>query len=212
MPTATRVLLSATERPGVCAAGPGRTLALRASILLRLGQRSAGRSGHRTRRRRVSAAVAIGRCVARRVDRLIDWIPTWYRFLERRWKAISRRRPTAAYSRCPRAGMDGMFYGKGHFRMRARRGRHRRVPTARVPVLVVPGHEYVLGEPGVRCPADLAEWNQARLDPDGVFRGVISIIRSRRARTGSTRSDTLQGSICARVLYPRERRRSRCAS
>ena len=57
--------------------------------------------------------------LTQRIDRLIDWIPTWYRHLTKRVEGYYEARKDALYFMISTAGMDGLSYGKGWFDIRA---------------------------------------------------------------------------------------------
>ena len=113
---------AATRKLG--AARSGRALALPAAVLLRLG-----RTKSRPTWSSSGSAPSIRRPlpspedIARRVDRLIAWIPTWYRHLERRIETLLRRARRSLPLHLV-VGRDGRpALRQGPFQLRARPGR-----------------------------------------------------------------------------------------
>ena len=90
----------------------------------------------------------------------------------------------------------------------ARRGGNPRVPSPGVPLLVVSDHERLLGNQEFDLRQTSLNGHQAHLDPDGVFRGVISVtdpgVPNWLDPVGHANS-----LICARVLYARSRPETR---
>jgi hypothetical protein len=136
-----------------------------------------------------------------RVDRLIGWIPTWYRHLTKRVEGYYEAPRDALYFMTSTAGMDGLSYGKGWFSMQ---------PDETVIVeFRPPPCEYwsfqVMNNFWETQEFDTHQnslnGHQAVLDDDGVFRGVISLsdpgVPNWLDPVGHG-----DGTICARVLYP----------
>ena len=136
-----------------------------------------------------------------RVDRIIGWIPTWYRHLRSRVDTYYAADANQCAFAPSQAGMDDMQYGKGH-------------------IEIAPDEAVILEFDPPECPYwsfqmmndfwetmefDLYQTSlnghQARLDTDGVFRAVISIADPGAANwldpVGNLRS-----LVCARVLKP----------
>lgn len=139
--------------------------------------------------------------LAQRVDRLIAWVPTWYRHLERRVETYF----DAPSDRCAfvlsSAGMDGLHYGKGHFELGEREAviLEFRPPECRYWSFQVMNCFWESQEFDVRQTS--LNGHQGRLDPDGVFRAVISVddpgVWNWLDPVGHR-----NGLVCARVLYP----------
>jgi hypothetical protein len=146
--------------------------------------------------------VPTGADIARKVDRLIEWIPSWYRHLERRVETYY----DAPDDRCKfilsTAGMDGLHYGKGHFSMRQGQAviLEFRPPDCRYWSFQIMNNFWETQEFDVRQTS--LNGHQAQLDPDGVFRAVISVsdpgVHNWLDPVGHN-----AGLICARVLYPK---------
>ena len=142
--------------------------------------------------------------LARRADQLIEWIPTWYRFLEARMEGYFAAPADRCVFSTSTGGMDGMFYGKGHFRCAHDEAVivEFRPPECRYWSFQVMNTFWESQEFDVRQTS--LNGHQARLDPDGVFRGVISIadpgVPNWLDPVGHA-----QGLICARALNPARR-------
>jgi hypothetical protein len=139
--------------------------------------------------------------ITRRVDRLIAWIPTWYRHLDRRIATYLDAPGDRCLFAFSSAGMDGLHYGKGHFDIEGDRAviLEFRPPECRYWSIQVMNNFWESQEFDVRQTSLNA--HQANLDPDGVFRAVIA--------TGDPGVPNWldpvgheQGLICVRVLYP----------
>jgi hypothetical protein len=139
--------------------------------------------------------------LARRTDRLIQWIPTWYRHLLRRVEGYYEAPEGALYFVPSSAGMDGVSYGKGWFAIE---------PDEAVIVEFQPPRCEYWGFQVMNNFWETQEFDrhqnslnghQAQLDADGVFRGVISL-----ADPGVPNwldpVGHIHGTLCARVLYP----------
>ena len=139
--------------------------------------------------------------LARRFDQLIEWIPTWYRFLEARMEGYFAAPADRCVFSTSTGGMDGMFYGKGHFRCEPDEAVivEFRPPECRYWSFQIMNTFWESQEFDVRQTS--LNGHQARLDPDGVFRGVISItdpgVPNWLDPVGHA-----QGLICARALNP----------
>jgi Protein of unknown function (DUF1214) len=136
-----------------------------------------------------------------KVDRIIGWIPTWYRHLASRVAGYYDSPKDALAFFSSSAGMDDLHYGKGSFDLAA--------DEAMVMEFTPPECRYW----GFQLMNDFWETlafdvhqsslngHQGRLDPDGVFRAVISLTDPGVANwldpVGNAR-----GLICARVLRP----------
>jgi hypothetical protein len=147
------------------------------------------------------APVVTGDELTRRVDRLIGWIPTWYRHLTKRVEGYYEAPREALYFMRSTAGMDGLSYGKGWFKMQP--------DEAVIVEFRPPACEYwsfqVMNNFWETQEFDTHQTSlnghQAVLDDDGVFRGVISLsdpgVPNWLDPVGHG-----DGTICARVLYP----------
>ena len=137
-----------------------------------------------------------------RVDRIIGWIPSWYRHLAGRTIGFYDSPKDALAFFKSTAGMDDLHYGKGSFELAA--------DEAMVMEFAPPESRYW----GFQLMNDFWETlafdvhqsslngHQGRLDHDGVFRAVISVSDPGVANwldpVGNAR-----GLICARVLSPK---------
>jgi hypothetical protein len=137
-----------------------------------------------------------------RVDRIIGWIPTWYRHLASRVASYYDSPKDAMAFFSSTAGMDELHYGKGSFELAA--------DEAVVLEFDPPQCRYW----GFQLMNDFWETlvfdvhqcslngHQGRLDPDGVFRAVISVsdpcVPNWLDPVGNQK-----GLICARVLRPK---------
>jgi len=139
--------------------------------------------------------------IARRVDRLIGWVPTWYRHLERRIETYFEAPADRCLFTMSSAGMDGLHYGKGHFRLREDEAvvLEFRPPECRYWSVQVMSNFWESQEFDVRQTSLNA--HQAHLDPDGVFRAVIST-RDPGVANWLDPVGHQAGLICVRVLYP----------
>lgn len=139
--------------------------------------------------------------IARKVDRLIGWVPTWYRHLERRIETYFDAPDDRCLFTLSSAGMDGLHYGKGHFSIETGQAviLEFRPPSCRYWSIQVMNNFWESQEFDVRQTSLNA--HQAHLDPDGVFRGVIAI-SDPGVPNWLDPVGHLQGLICARVLYP----------
>ena len=199
----------ATRKLG--AARPRRALAVRASVLLRLGERSPGGSGGRARRRRLSPAPADARGhraeggPAHQLDsHVVPASRAPHRDLLRR-----ARRPLPLHVVLRRHGRPALR--QGPFQHRARSGRDSRVPPALLPILVHPGDEQFLGEPGVRRPPDLAECAPgASRSGRGVSWGDLGI-RSGGTELAGSRRPPSRADMRRACSTRARRRRSHCA-
>jgi hypothetical protein len=139
--------------------------------------------------------------IARRVERLIGWMPTWYRHLERRVETYFEAPDDRCAFTLSSAGMDGLYYGKGHFSFEADQAMvlEFRPPECRYWSVQVMNNFWESQEFDVRQTS--LNGHQAQLDPDGVFRAVISTwdpgVPNWLDPVGHR-----NGLICARVLYP----------
>jgi hypothetical protein len=137
-----------------------------------------------------------------RVDRIIGWVPTWYRHLASRAAGYyNSPKDSLAFFMSP-AGMDDLHYGKSSFDLGP--------DEAMVMEFKPPECQYW----GFQLMNDLWETlafdmhqsslngHQAQLDPDGVMRAVISVtdpgVPNWLDPVGNSK-----GLICARVLRPK---------
>jgi len=141
--------------------------------------------------------------IARRVDRLIGWIPGWYRHLERRIETYFDAPEDRCLFSLSSAGMDGLHYGKGHFDIRQGRAvvLEFRPPRCRYWSIQVMNNFWESQEYDIRQTSLNA--HQGQLDPDGVFRAVISTGDPGVPNWLDPVGHEL-GLICVRVLYPGE--------
>jgi hypothetical protein len=136
-----------------------------------------------------------------RVDRIVGWIPTWYRHLVKRAVGFyDSPKDSLAFFKSP-SGMDDLHYGKGSFDL-------------------APDEAMIMEFDPPRCPywgfqlmndfwetlafdVHMSSLNghQGHLDPDGVFRAVISVtdpgVPNWLDPVGNSK-----GLICLRVLRP----------
>jgi Protein of unknown function (DUF1214) len=134
-----------------------------------------------------------------RVDRIIGWIPTWYRHLASRVVGYYESPKDALAFFSSPAGMDDLSYGKGSFELAA--------DEAMILEFAPPECRYwgfqLMNDFWETLPFDVHQsslnGHQGRLDPDGVFRAVISLsdpgVPNWLDPVGNAR-----GLICARVL------------
>ncbi len=140
--------------------------------------------------------------ITRRIERLIAWVPTWYRHLESRIEGYYESPPDRCTFNLSTAGMDGLLYGKGHFTIAEDQAAilEFRPPDCRYWSFQVMNDFWESQEFDLRQTS--LNGHQAQLDPDGVFRGVISVddpgVPNWLDPVGHR-----NGLICARVLYPR---------
>ena len=144
--------------------------------------------------------------IARKVDRLIDWIPTWYRHLERRIETYFDAPDDRCLFTLSSAGMDGLHYGKGHFSIEPGQAviLEFRPPDCRYWSIQVMNNFWESQEFDVRQTSLNA--HQAQLDPDGVFRGGDLDRRSGCAELAGSRRPPRTGSS-ARACSTRARPR-----
>ena len=140
--------------------------------------------------------------ISRRIDRLIAWIPTWYRHLERRIEGYYESPADRCTFNLSTAGMDGLLYGKGHFKIGDDEAAilEFRPPECRYWSFQIMNDFWETQEFDLRQTS--LNGHQGRLDPDGVFRGVIAVddpgVPNWLDPVGHR-----NGLICARVLYPK---------
>jgi hypothetical protein len=143
-----------------------------------------------------------GADIACRIERLIGWIPSWFRHLERRVEGYYDSPPDRLQFTASAAGMDGLLYGKGHVSITASQAAilEFRPPECRYWSIQVMNDFWESQEFDVRQTS--LNGHQAHLDPDGIFRGVITVtdpgVPNWLDPVGHTNS-----LICARVLYAR---------
>lgn len=137
----------------------------------------------------------------RRINRLIDWVPSWYRHLERRVEGYFESPADSCKFVLSTAGMDGLRYGKGHFNFRADQAviLEFRPPPCRYWSFQLMNNFWESQEFDVRQTS--LNGAQGQVDSDGVFRAVISVgdpgVPNWLDPVGHT-----NGLICGRVLYP----------
>ena len=141
--------------------------------------------------------------IARRIDRLIAWVPTWYRHLERRIETYFDAPSDRCAFSLSTAGMDGLYYGKGHFKIAEDQAVivEFRPPACRYWSFQVMNNFWESLEFDVRQTS--LNGHQAQIDPDGVFRAVISV-KDPGVPNWLDPEGQLAGLICARVLNPVE--------
>jgi len=146
--------------------------------------------------------------IARRIDRLIGWIPSWFRHLERRVEGYYQSPADRLEFTASSAGMDGLLYGKGHVSVQPGEAAilEFRPPECRYWSFQIMNDFWESQEFDLRQTS--LNGHQAQLDPDGVFRGVISVtdpgVPNWLDPVGHANS-----LICARVLYARSRPETR---
>jgi hypothetical protein len=140
--------------------------------------------------------------ISRRIDKLIEWTPSWYRHLERRIEGYYDSPPDRCTFNLSTAGMDGLLYGKGHFTIAEDQAAilEFRPPDCRYWSIQIMNDFWESQEFDVRQTS--LNGHQARLDPDGVFRGVISV-NDPGVPNWLDPVGHRNGLICARVLYPK---------
>ena len=136
-----------------------------------------------------------------KVDRIIGWVPSWYRHLASR---------VAGYYESPKdslaffkstAGMDDMYYGKSSFDLAS--------DEVMVLEFKPPACQYwgiqVMNDFWETLPFDMhsssLNGHQAQFDADGVFRAVIAV-RDPGVPNWLDPVGNHKGLICARVLRP----------
>jgi len=141
--------------------------------------------------------------IARRIERLIAWVPTWYRHLERRIETYFDAPSDRCAFSLSTAGMDGLYYGKGHFEITEGEAVivEFRPPACRYWSFQVMNNFWESLEFDVRQTS--LNGHQAQIDPDGVFRAVISV-RDPGVPNWLDPEGQLAGLVCARVLNPAE--------
>lgn len=139
--------------------------------------------------------------IARRVDRLIDWIPTWYRHLDRRIETYFEAPSDRCLFSLSSAGMDGLHYGKGYFKLEPGQATvlEFRPPECRYWSIQVMNNFWESMEFDLRQTS--LNGHQAMLDPDGVLRAVIAV-DDPGVPNWLDPAGHLHGLICVRVLYP----------
>lgn len=137
-----------------------------------------------------------------RVDRIIGWVPTWYRHFASRVNGYYDSPRDALAFFMSTAGMDELHYGKGCFDLAA--------GEAMILEFAPPDCRYwgfqLMNDFWETLPFDMHQsslnGHQARLDPDGVFRAVIAAadpgVPNWLDPVGNSK-----GLICARILRPR---------
>jgi len=139
--------------------------------------------------------------IARRIDQVIGWIPTWFRHLERRVEGYYQSPADRCEFTGSTAGMDGLLYGKGHVSLPPEHAAviEFRPPPCRYWSFQIMNDFWESQEFDVRQTS--LNGHQARLDPDGVFRGVVAVadpgVPNWLDPVGHANS-----LVCARVLYP----------
>lgn len=139
--------------------------------------------------------------LAARADRIIGWIPTWYRHLRNRVNSYYAAPENVCAFAPSISGMDDMQYGKGYIQIEPGEG----VIMEFVPPECPYWSFQIMNDFWETMEFDTRQTSlnghQARLDADGVFRAVISVddpgIDNWLDPVGNYRS-----LICARVLKP----------
>jgi hypothetical protein len=141
--------------------------------------------------------------LARRVDQIVEWIPTWYRHLANMAASYYSAPPGAMSFVLSKSGMAGLYYGKGHFAFGSGEGIlvEFKPPPARYWSFQVMNHFWESLEWDVRQTS--LNGHQAHLDDDGVFRAVIADVDPGIANWLDTCGHRT-GLICGRVLRPEE--------
>jgi len=142
--------------------------------------------------------------IARRIERLIGWMPTWFRHLERRIEGYYQSPADCLQFTSSSAGMDGLLYGKGHVAIAPDQAAilEFRPPECRYWSFQIMNDFWESQEFDLRQTS--LNGHQAQIDPDGVFRGVISLTDP---GVPNWLDPVGHGNalICARVLYARTR-------
>ncbi len=137
----------------------------------------------------------------RRVDRLIGWIPTWYRHFMKRVEGYYESPADSCKFVLSSAGMDGLYYGKGHFTFAADEAviLEFKPPACQYWSFQIMNNFWETQDFDVRQVS--LNGHQGSLDADGVFRAVISIddpgVPNWLDPVGHR-----NGTICGRVLHP----------
>ena len=138
-----------------------------------------------------------------RVDRIINWIPTWYRHLNSRVVGYYDSPKDSLAFFMSSAGMDELHYGKGSFDLHPDEAL---VLEFKPPACPYWGFQ-LMNDFWETLPFDVhtssLNGHQARLDADGVFRAVISL-RDPGAPNWLDPVGNHKGLICARVLRPKQ--------
>jgi hypothetical protein len=139
--------------------------------------------------------------LARRMDRLIGWIPSWYRHLQRRVEGYYESPADSCKFVLSTAGMDGLHYGKGHFTFAADQAviMEFRPPACDYWSFQIMNNYWESQDFDVRQTS--LNGHQAVLDADGMFRAVISVTDP-GVPNWLDPVGHLNGTICGRVLYP----------
>lgn len=139
----------------------------------------------------------------RRVDRLIGWIPTWFRHFEKRVEGYYESPADSCKFVLSTAGMDGLHYGKGHFTFAPDEAvvLEFRPPKCEYWSFQIMNNFWETQDFDVRQTS--LNGHQGALDADGVFRGVISV-SDPGVPNWLDPVGHLNGTICGRVLYPTE--------
>lgn len=138
--------------------------------------------------------------IARRIDRMIGWMPTWFRHLERRIEGYFQSPPDRLQFTASTAGMDGLLYGKGYVKLEAGQAAilEFQPPACRYWSVQVMNDFWESQEFDVRQTS--LNGHQAHIDADGLFRGVICVTDP-GVPNWLDPSGHLNSLICARVLY-----------
>jgi hypothetical protein len=144
--------------------------------------------------------LASGVDIASRVERLIGWMPTWFRHLESRIEGYYQSPTDRLQFTTSTAGMDGLLYGKGFAKLDPGQAAilEFRPPQCRYWSFQIMNDFWESQEFDLRQTS--LNGHQARLDPDGVFRGVISATDP-GVPNWLDPVGHLNSMICARVLY-----------
>lgn len=141
--------------------------------------------------------------LTRRVDRLIGWIPSWFRHFERRIEGYYESPADSCKFVLSTAGMDGLHYGKGHFNFAPDQAviMEFRPPKCDYWSFQVMNNFWESQDFDVRQTS--LNGHQAVLDPDGIFRAAISVCDP-GVPNWLDPVGHCNGTLCGRVLYPAE--------
>lgn len=136
-----------------------------------------------------------------RVDQLIDWMPTWHRHLMSRAVGFyEAEKGKLSFFKSP-AGMDGLFYGKGAFDLAPDEVAILEYDPPKTPYWSF----QIMNDLWETLQFDTNQCSlngyQSELDPDGKFRGVISV-EDPGVPNWLDPVGNHKGLICLRVLRP----------
>jgi len=136
-----------------------------------------------------------------RVERLIGWIPTWYRHLRARVASYYETPENTLKFVPSTAGMDDMLYGKGHFAMAEDECVIVEFDPPKCPYWSFQTMNDFWETLEFDMNQSSLNGHQAVLDSDGIFRAVISVSDPGVANWLDPVGN-LNGLICARVYRP----------